>query len=105
MPQTPPPRKTMPAKMQANYPKNARSTGRAQGALVGAGAALAAGGARMAREVGDAEFRGFVKGKSAGRQTDSSGRMVKKGPAASMAAPKKSNAPANASYFTKALMK
>jgi hypothetical protein len=100
-----PPRRTMPAKMQANYPKNARSTGRAVGALGAAAGAIAATGVRNAREVSDAEYRGFVKGKTAGRQADSSGRMIKKGPAAAKETPKKSNAPANASYFTKALMK
>jgi len=95
----------MPAKMQANYPRNRSSTGRAVGALGAAAGAIAATGVRTAREVSDAEYRGFVKGKTAGRQTDSSGRTVKKGPAAAKEAPKKSMAPANASYFTKALMK
>jgi hypothetical protein len=95
----------MPPKIEANWPKNARSTGRAQGALAGVGAALAATGVRTAREVSDAEYRGFTKGKVAGRQSDSSGRMVAKGPAAAKVAPKKNDLPSNASYFTKSLMK
>jgi hypothetical protein len=95
----------MPPKIEANWPKNARSTGRAQGLLAGAAGTLAATGIRAAREVSDAEYRGFTKGKVAGRQSDSSGRMVAKGPAAAKVAPKKKDLPSNASYFTKSLMK
>lgn len=111
MPGGTPPKRTyrqngkMPPKIEANWPKNARSVGRAQGAIAGTAAALAATGVRTAREVGDAEYRGFTKGKVAGRQSDSSGRMAGKGPAAQRTPPKKSDIPGNASYFTKSLMK
>jgi hypothetical protein len=103
MPQVPQ-KRTMPAKMQANYPKNSRSAGRAAGMLTGVAATVGVAEMRRRSDVGNAEMRGYKKGKVDGRQTDSSGAKSPKTPNKPRVEPK-SKAPVGSSYMTKALMK
>jgi len=90
------------AKFQANWPRNSRSVGRAQGMLVGAGAA---GTAMLAREeaknktAGNKEFQSYQKGKVDGRQFDSSGKPTTKSPAKSKSAAPKGSAPMTKALF------
>jgi hypothetical protein len=85
------PKRKVSAAYQANWPRNSRSAGRAQGMLIGTAAAA---GAYKAREeskktaASNKEMQSYEKGKNDGRMFDSSGRPT-----------------SNASKTTKALMK
>lgn len=79
------------AAYQANWPRNSRSAGRAQGMLIGTAGAAAAYKAREESKktaASNKEMQSYEKGKNDGRMFDSSGRPT-----------------TNASKTTKALMK